>query len=99
MDGRDIGTHVLPDAQCKIFLTASVAERARRRYTELTAKGEACVLDEICADIEKRDKNDSERRESPLRRADDAVVLDTTELTIDEAVAEAKRIISETALS
>ena len=84
LDGRDIGTFVLPNAEYKIFLTASVAERARRRYEELKAKGEDCTLESITADIEKRDYNDSHRALAPLRKADDAVEIDTTDLTIEE---------------
>ena len=84
LDGRDIGTFVLPNAEYKIFLTASVAERARRRYEELKAKGEDCTLESIAADIEKRDYNDSDRALAPLRKADDAVEIDTTDLTIEE---------------
>lgn len=84
LDGRDIGTFVLPNAEYKIFLTASVAERARRRYEELKAKGEDCTLESITADIEKRDYNDSHRALAPLRKADDAVGIDTTNLTIEE---------------
>ncbi len=84
LDGRDIGTFVLPNAEYKIFLTASVAERARRRYEELKAKGEDCTLESVTADIEKRDYNDSHRALAPLRKADDAVEIDTTDLTIEE---------------
>ena len=84
LDGRDIGTFVLPNAEYKIFLTASVAERARRRYEELKAKGEDCTLESITADIEKRDYNDSHRALAPLRKADDAVEIDTTDLTLEE---------------
>ena len=93
MDGRDIGTHVLPDAECKIFLTASSKARGKRRFEELSEKGIECNLDEICRDIEKRDKNDSERETSPLRKADDAIELDTTELTLEESIQAAKNIV------
>jgi len=93
MDGRDIGTHVLPDAECKIFLTASSAARGKRRYDELTEKGIECNLEDICRDIEKRDKNDSEREVSPLRQAEDAILLDTTELSLEESIQAAKNII------
>ena len=79
MDGRDIGTVVLPDAQVKIFLTASAQERARRRFLELQAKGVETDYDSVLRDIELRDKNDSGRAIAPLRPADDAVMLDTTE--------------------
>ena len=75
---------MLPNAEYKIFLTGSVAERARRRYEELKAKGEDCTLESIAADIEKRDYNDSHRALAPLRKADDAVEIDTTDLTIEE---------------
>ena len=79
LDGRDIGTFVLPNAEYKIFLTASVAERARRRYEELKAKGEECTLESVASDIEKRDYNDSHRALAPLRKADDAVEIDTSD--------------------
>lgn len=85
LDGRDIGTFVLPDAEVKIYLTASAEERARRRFRELTEKGEKCDLAAIRADIEKRDYNDSHRALAPLRQAADATVVDTTDMTIDEA--------------
>ena len=84
LDGRDIGTFVLPNAEYKIFLTASVAERARRRYEELKAKGEECTLESVASDIEKRDYNDSHRALAPLHKADDAVEIDTTDLSIEE---------------
>ncbi len=84
MDGRDIGTVVLPDAQVKIYLTASVEERARRRFEELKAKGEEPDFDKIKADIEQRDYQDMHRDISPLRQADDAIVVDTTHMTIEE---------------
>ena len=86
MDGRDIGTMVLPDAFCKIFLTASSDARAKRRYDELCAKGEKCDYDTIKADIEKRDYEDSHRAISPLKQADDAVLVDTSDMGIDEVV-------------
>ena len=85
MDGRDICSCVLPNAELKIFLTASVSCRARRRYDELTAKGERADLETIKADIEKRDYNDSHREISPLKKAADAVVIDTSDMTIQEA--------------
>ena len=87
MDGRDIGTNVLPNADVKIFLTASVEERARRRYDEMVAKGYAVNFDALKDEIASRDKQDSERAISPLRQAEDAVLLDSTSLTIDEVVA------------
>jgi len=87
MDGRDIGTHVLPDARHKFFLTASVAERAHRRLLDLKNRGDATVtLDEVKADIEYRDRQDSERAFAPLRQADDAILVDTTDLSIEEVV-------------
>lgn len=86
MDGRDIGTVVLPEAQTKIYLTAASTVRARRRFDELTAKGEKCDLDKIKADIEDRDYRDMHREISPLRKADDAVLVDTSEMTVDEVI-------------
>lgn len=86
MDGRDIGTCVLPDAETKIYLTASVMVRAKRRYEELMAKGIACELDAIAADIRERDERDMTRELSPLRQAEDAVLLDSSEMSIAEAV-------------
>lgn len=88
MDGRDIGTNVLPNAEVKIYLTASSAERARRRYEELKAKGEACNIEEIERDIIKRDQQDMTRAIAPLKQAEDAYYLDSSELTIPEVVAE-----------
>lgn len=84
MDGRDIGTTVFPDAELKVFVTASAEVRARRRYDELTAKGEACDFDDILRNVQERDYIDSHREASPLRQADDALVLDNSELTIEE---------------
>lgn len=86
MDGRDIGTHVLPDADVKIFLTASTRERAERRLKELLAKGHQTDLATLEAEIAERDKRDMEREAAPLRQADDAVLVDTTGLTIDQVV-------------
>ncbi|HZG14461.1 MAG TPA: (d)CMP kinase [Candidatus Bathyarchaeia archaeon] len=86
MDGRDIGTHVLPDAEVKIFLTASIRERAERRLSELAAKGHVTSLEELEAEIAERDKRDSEREVAPLKQADDAVLVDTTGITIEEVV-------------
>lgn len=85
MDGRDIGTVVLPDAQLKIFLTASPQERARRRYEEIKDKQDVS-FDEILRDIIKRDENDMNRAVSPLRQAKDAVLVDTTEMSIEEVI-------------
>ncbi len=86
MDGRDIGTYVLPDARAKFFITASVAERARRRYLELKEKGAEQPVRQLEAEIAARDKTDSEREFAPLRQAADAVLVDTTNLSIDEVV-------------
>jgi len=86
MDGRDIGTCVLPNAQLKIYLTASSAVRAKRRYDELTAKGEICDLEGIQADIEERDYRDMHREVSPLRQAEDAVLVDTSEMSVEEVI-------------
>lgn len=87
MDGRDIGTNVLPKADVKIYLTASVEERARRRAKELQEKGHDVTLSDVERDIAARDKADMEREISPLRQAEDAILVDTTGLTIDEVVA------------
>lgn len=86
MDGRDIGTVVLPDAQLKIYLTASSHVRALRRYQELKEKGEDCDLDAVEKKIIDRDDQDMHRKESPLRQAEDAVVVDTSDMDIDEVV-------------
>lgn len=86
MDGRDIGTYVLPDAQLKIFLTADLAERARRRYAELTEKGVATTLDAVTENMAFRDKNDSGRDFAPLKPAQDSVMVDSTAMTLDETV-------------
>ncbi len=91
MDGRDIGTVVLPSAQVKIFLTASPEKRARRRVLQLQEKGEQADFDKILFDIVQRDYNDSNRKTAPLKAADDAITLDTSELTLEESV---DRIIS-----
>ncbi|MGB6408628.1 (d)CMP kinase [Planococcus donghaensis] len=88
MDGRDIGTHVLPDAALKVFMSASVEERARRRFVENQKRGILTSLEELQAEIAKRDKMDSEREVAPLRQADDAIYLDTTSLTIEQAAQE-----------
>mgnify|MGYP004513415273 CR=1 FL=1 len=87
MDGRDIGTVVLPKAQVKIFLTASPEERARRRYEELTAKGEKTTYEKVLQDMKARDKQDSERDIAPLKAAPDAVKLDTSGYEIERSVA------------
>lgn len=86
MDGRDIGTCVLPHAQKKIYLTASSEVRARRRCEELRAKGETCDLKKVQADIEERDYRDMHRETSPLKQAEDAVLVDTSDMTIEEVV-------------
>lgn len=86
MDGRDIGTHVLPNATLKVFLTASVNVRAKRRYDELCAKGEKCDLEAISEEIRLRDERDMNREQSPLKQAEDAVLLDSSYMTIDEVV-------------
>lgn len=86
MDGRDIGTCVLPDAPAKIYLTASVEVRARRRFNELLEKGVECDIREIEADIEDRDYRDMHREHSPLKQADDAVLLDSSHMTIEQVV-------------
>lgn len=95
MDGRDIGTTVLPDAFCKIYLTASVDARAKRRFDELSAKNEPCSYETIKADIEERDYQDMHREISPLKQAEDAVLVDTSEMTVDEVVDHIEQIIKE----
>ena len=94
MDGRDIGTCVLPNAQVKVYLTASSLVRAKRRYDELTAKGVTCNLEEIEKDIIDRDYRDMHRETSPLKCADDAVLLDSSYMTIDEVVETMKKMIA-----
>lgn len=86
MDGRDIGTYVLPDAEVKIFLIASVEERAKRRLKELLEKGVETDLEAVKTDMEYRDKNDSGRDFAPLKQAEDSVLLDNTNITIEEAI-------------
>lgn len=86
MDGRDIGTCVLPNAQCKVYLTASSIVRAKRRYDELTEKGESCDLHQIKEDIEARDYRDMHRDISPLKQADDAILIDSSYMTIEEVI-------------
>ena len=88
MDGRDIGTNILPDADVKIYLTASVETRARRRYDELREKGEDCSLEEISRDIKERDERDMTREIAPLKKADDAVLVDSSDMTIQQVVDE-----------
>lgn len=86
MDGRDIGTVVLPDAEVKIFMTASLECRAKRRYKELLLKGQKVDYDDVLADMEKRDYDDSHRAAAPLKPSDDSVLADTTELSLEESV-------------
>ena len=93
MDGRDIGTVVLPNANVKIYLTASSKVRAKRRFDELTAKGEDCNFDDIEKDIIDRDYRDMHRETSPLKQADDAILLDTSDMDIDQVVSRMKEII------
>ena len=97
MDGRDIGTVVFPNAQLKIFLTASVEERALRRYKELVAKGQDVDLAQLKKDIASRDKQDSERAISPLRQAEDALLLDTSDMNIDQVTAKILQLVEEKA--
>ena len=95
MDGRDIGTVVLPDAEVKIFLTASPEERARRRWKEFSEKGLPDTYEEILADVIRRDEQDMNRPIAPLKQADDAVLLDSTELNFAQTVEKVKEIIKE----
>ena len=95
MDGRDIGTQVLPNADLKIFLTATVEERARRRFVELKAKGFAADFDQIKKEIALRDKQDSEREVSPLRQAEDAIYLDTSAMNIEQVTDKVLELVKE----
>lgn len=95
MDGRDIGTTVLPDAFAKIYLTASSDARAKRRYDELVEKGEKCDYEAIKEDIEKRDYEDMNREISPLKQADDAVLVDTSDMNIEQVVEALRKIIDD----
>ena len=95
MDGRDIGTVVLPHAQVKIFLTASPEERARRRFEELTQKGQQVDYDALLAEVRQRDYNDSHRAVAPLKQADDAILVDTTGNRIEESIEQILKIIEE----
>ena len=95
MDGRDIGTYVLPNADVKIFMVASVEERAKRRYKENQEKGIECTYEDIVADVEKRDRIDSSRAFAPLKPAEDSIRLDTSDLNIEEVTNEVLRIIKE----
>ena len=95
MDGRDIGTKVLPDAEVKVFLTASSSVRAKRRFDELTAKNIECNIDDIEKDIIERDRRDMTRDISPLVQAQDAILLDSSYMSIDEVVAKIEELIAE----
>ncbi len=93
MDGRDIGTYVLPDAEVKIYLTASIEERARRRYAEMCQKGIDGDFESVKRDIAYRDKNDSEREFAPLKQAEDAVLVDSSDMSIEEVKARITQLI------
>ncbi len=95
MDGRDIGTTILPGADVKIFLTASPEARAERRYKELIEKGETVTFADVLADMKKRDYDDAHRAASPLRKAEDAIEVDTGDLTLEESIARMKQVILE----
>ena len=95
MDGRDIGTYVLPDAELKLFLTASVEARAKRRYAELLEKGVDTTLEEVIRDMEYRDQNDSSREFAPLKPAADSILVDSTFLTLDETIAAILELVKE----
>ncbi len=95
MDGRDIGTVILPDAQVKIFLTASAWTRAERRYMELLEKGQDVVFEQVLAGIRERDRQDITREVAPLRQAEDAVMLDTSRLDLEQSIEAVLRIIAE----
>lgn len=97
MDGRDIGTVILPRAQVKIFITASPEIRAKRRYDELTAKGVDVDYDKVLSDLITRDHNDSHRKEAPLRQAEDAILLDTSSLDFEQSVQAVIRLIEQKA--
>ena len=94
LDGRDIGTVICPDADVKLFVTASDAARAARRFAELSAKDPALTLEDVAGDLARRDARDAGRADAPMLRAPDALLLDTTELTIDAAIAEAAALIT-----
>ncbi len=95
LEGRDIGTVVFPDAEVKFFLLASARERGKRRYEELRAKGLDVDLEQTIAEVEARDEADSSRQHAPLEQAEDAVPIDSTELTIEEVLAEMLRVVRE----
>jgi len=93
LDGRDIGTVICPQAEVKLYITASAEVRAKRRFLELQAKGQAETLEEVLADVKIRDDRDMNRAEAPLRPAEDAVIIDTSDLAIEEAIASALSIV------
>ncbi len=95
LDGRDIGTVVVPQAQVKLFVTASAEIRAQRRVRELLGRGMPAHYEDVLLDIRARDERDSQRSVAPLRQAPDAILLDTSELTVDEALAEAIRLVEQ----
>jgi cytidylate kinase len=95
LEGRDIGTVVFPSAQVKFFLTATVEERGRRRYEELRAKGVEVTLEQTIAEAEQRDRQDLEREHAPLRRAADAIDIDSTSLPIEQVIDMMERIVRE----
>ena len=95
MDGRDIGTVVLPDAQVKIFLTAAPEKRAKRRYDELIAKGSSVEYKDVLEDLIKRDYNDSHREVAPLKPAQDSVIVDTSDLDLQQSIEKVTQIIRE----
>jgi cytidylate kinase len=93
LDGRDIGTVIAPHAPAKLFVTAAPEVRAHRRWLQLTAQGEDVAFEDVLADIRVRDERDGGRSSAPMRRADDAVLLDTSEMTIEQAADAARRIV------
>ena len=95
MDGRDIGTVVLPNASVKIFLTASINLRAKRRYDQLVASGERVVFENVLSEMEKRDLQDMNRKIAPLKQADDAILLDTSSLSLEDSIESVLKIISD----
>jgi cytidylate kinase len=95
LDGRDIGTVICPEAEVKLFVTASAEVRAERRFLELSAKGSYVTRDQVLADVRERDARDAERSTAPMKPAEDAVLLDTSELSIDDALAKAVEIIAQ----
>ncbi len=95
LDGRDIGTYVLPDAECKIFLTASPEVRAKRRVKQLEEKGQSVPYEQILDEIIRRDYADSHRELAPLKKADDAIEIDSTDLSLDETILEIERVIKD----